>query len=244
MLHDGLDQRMIRERILLTDSHGLLVEGRANLDDRKGEFAVDPGQVASWGISGDAIELSDVVKGRPPSILIGVTGVPGSFTEEMIRTMAGVHDHPIVMPLSNPTKNTEAAPAEIIRWSDGRALVATGSPFDPVSHHGETHQVGQANNVFVFPGIGLGAVVARARAITVEMFLAAARALADCVGDDRLKAGALFPPITDVRAVSRRVALAVIAAAEEGGVGGSLVNPEAAVDAAMWDPVYIPYRPG
>jgi malic enzyme len=244
MLQEGLDQQTVRERILLTDSHGLLVEGRADMEDRKREFAVNPGLVASWGISGDTIDLADVVKGQLPSILIGVTGKPGSITEVMIRTMAGAHDRPIVMPLSNPTKNTEAAPADIIRWSDGRALVATGSPFDPVSHDGETHRIGQANNVFVFPGIGLGAIVARARAITVEMFLAAARALADFVGDDRLKAGALFPPITDVRSLSRRVALAVIAAAEKGGVSESLVNPEAAVDAAMWDPVYLPYRPG
>jgi len=244
MAVEGLNQREIRERILLTDSHGLIVEGRADLEARKGEFAADRAQVASWGISGETIGLDDVVRHRMPSILIGVTGIPGSFTEAMIRTMATAHDRPIVMPLSNPTKNTEATPADIIGWSGGRALVATGSPFDPVEYEGEVHHIGQANNVFVFPGIGLGAIVARARTITVDMFLAAARALADHVTDDCLKTGALFPPITDVRAVSRGVALAVIDAATRGGMGETLVDPEAAVDAAMWDPVYLPYRAG
>jgi malate dehydrogenase (oxaloacetate-decarboxylating) len=162
----------------------------------------------------------------------------------MIRRMAARHERPIVMPLSNPTTNSEAIPADIIRWSDGRALVATGSPFEPVEHHGAIYRIGQANNVFVFPGIGLGAIVGRARSITVDMFLAAAHALADQVTDSDLKEGALYPAITDVRAVSRKVALAVIEAGAGSGVAETLVDPESAVDAAMWDPEYIPYRPG
>ena len=244
MVADGLDSRAAAERIVLTDSKGLVIAGRAGLEERKVEFAADPGLVASWGISGDQIGLDAVVAGHEPSILIGVTGKPGSFTEEMIRGIATHHDRPVVMPLSNPTKNTEAVPADIIRWSEGRALVATGSPFDPVHHDGTTHRIGQANNVFVFPGIGLGAIVGRARAITVDMFLAAADALAECVTDSDLKEGALYPAITDVREVSRRVALAVIEAGARSGAAETLLDPEAAVDAAMWDPCYIPYRPG
>lgn len=242
MIQEGLDENATRERILLTDSHGLVVRGRDGIEERKQEFAADPDLVASWG--GGNIDLAAAVEGLSPSILIGVTGKPDTFTEEMIRSMASRHDRPIVMPLSNPTKNTEATPIDIIRWSDGRALVATGSPFDPVMHGGDLHRIGQANNVFIFPGMGLGAIVARASTITVEMFLAAARALADFVTDETLKSGSLYPPITDVRAVSRKVALAVVDAAATAGIGQALLDPEAAVDAAMWEPVYLPYRAG
>ncbi|MEX1207567.1 MAG: NAD-dependent malic enzyme [Acidimicrobiia bacterium] len=242
MEQEGLDATTVRERILLTDSRGLVVDGREGIEDRKQEFAADPNLVASWGDG--PIELATVIDRMSPSILIGVTGKAGSFTESMIRSMAAHHERPIVMPLSNPTKNTEATPPDIIRWSEGRALVATGSPFAPVEHEGELHRIGQANNVFVFPGIGLGAVVARASKISVGMFLAAARALADFVTDDTLKTGSLYPPITDVRALSKKVALAVIEVATREGIGQTLVDPEAAVDAAMWEPVYLPYRAG
>ncbi|MEX2419335.1 MAG: oxaloacetate-decarboxylating malate dehydrogenase, partial [Acidimicrobiia bacterium] len=242
MEQEGLDATTVRERILLTDSRGLVVDGREGIEDRKQEFAADPNLVASWGDG--PIALATVIDRMSPSILIGVTGKAGSFTESMIRSMAAHHERPIVMPLSNPTKNTEATPPDIIRWSEGRALVATGSPFAPVEHEGELHRIGQANNVFVFPGIGLGAVVARASKISVGMFLAAARALADFVTDDTLKTGSLYPPITDVRALSKKVALAVIEVATREGIGQTLVDPEAAVDAAMWEPVYLPYRAG
>jgi len=244
MMADGLDKESARERLLITDSHGLVIRGRAGLEDRKAEFATDPSLVASWGVSGDEIDLETVVVATAPSILIGVTGHAGSFTVKMIQSMAEKNARPIVMPLSNPTRNSEATPSEIIQWSEGHAIVATGSPFEPVQYEGTNHQIGQANNVFVFPGIGLGAIVGRARAITVEMFLAAAHALAESVTDADLASGSLYPPITMVREVSRRVALAVIAAGVKCGVAESLVFPEDAVDAAMWDPVYIPYRPG
>ncbi|MEX2555558.1 MAG: oxaloacetate-decarboxylating malate dehydrogenase, partial [Actinomycetota bacterium] len=147
MQQEGLDATTVRERILLTDSRGLVVEGREGMEDRKQEFAADPNLVASWGDG--SIDLATVIERMSPSILIGVTGKAGSFTESMIRSMAAHHDRPIVMPLSNPTKNTEATPTDIIRWSAGKALVATGSPFAPVEHEGELHRIGQANNVFV-----------------------------------------------------------------------------------------------
>jgi malic enzyme len=244
MIQDGLAEGAVRDRILVTDSHGLVIDGREGMEERKQEFAANPNLIASWDVAGDSIDLAAVVEGHKPSILIGVTGKPGTFTEAMIRSMSTNHDRPIVMPMSNPTNNTEAKPTDIIGWSDGRALVATGSPFDPVTHNGEVHRIGQANNVFVFPGMGLGAIVGRASTITVGMFLAAARALADFVTDDTMKSGSLYPPITDVRAVSRNVALAVIEAAARGGVGQTLADPESAVEAAMWDPVYVPYRAG
>jgi malate dehydrogenase (oxaloacetate-decarboxylating) len=242
MISDGLPAEEARSRILMTDSRGLVVAGREGLVDRKQEFAADPALVAPWGVAGDTIDLETCVTKHLPSILIGVTGKAGSFTESMVRTMAAGHDRPIIMPLSNPTAMAEAKPADIIPWSEGRALVATGSPFPDVVFEGETHRVGQANNVFVFPGIGLGAMICKARQITVDMFLAAAKALSDSVSDDHLKVGALYPPITDVRAVSRRVAIAVAEAAVDGGVADPTPELESAIDHAMWRPCYLPYR--
>lgn len=243
MEHEGLGRGEAHRRILLTDSRGLVIAGRAGLDDRKAQFAAPPSVVAGWETSGDALDLETTVLGYQPSILIGVTGQPGTFTQPMIAAMAAAHSRPIVMPLSNPTTLSEAHPADILEWSGGRALIGTGSPFDDVHLDGNRHIIGQANNVFVFPGIGLGAVVSRAKQITVGMFLAAASTLADAVDDSRLKQGALFPPITAVRDVSIRVALAVIDAAVADGVAEPLLDPVAAVNRASWDPFYLPYRP-
>jgi malic enzyme len=141
-----------------------------------------------------------------------------------------------VLPLSNPTSFAEATPGDVLAWTGGRALVATGSPFEAVTHDGRRHEIGQANNVFIFPGVGLGAIVAESSVITDTMFLRAATELAASVSDERLATGALFPPIATLRAVSRRIAIAV---AHEAGCAA----PEAEVDAAMWWPAYVPYRP-
>jgi malic enzyme len=149
----------------------------------------------------------------------------------------GPADRPIVLPLSNPTSNAEATPADVLAWTGGRALVATGSPFDAVTIDGVRREIGQANNVFIFPGVGLGAIVAEARVVTDRMFLLAARELADSVTDERLASGALYPPVGTLRTVSRRIALAV--AREAGGID----DVEAAVDGAMWWPEYVPYLP-
>jgi len=243
MVEDGLTDDEARNRIMMTDSRGLVTSDRVGIVDRKQEFATDPARLAGWNVRGDTVDLETCVAHHKPSILIGVTGKPGSFTRTMIEAMATEHDRPIVMPLSNPTAMTEAPPADIIAWSHGRALVATGSPFDDVVHDGELHRIGQANNVFIFPGVGLGTMVSRASMVTVDMFLAAARALADSVGDDHLKVGSLYPPITDVRAVSRRVAIEVAAAAIHEGVAEPVPDLAAQVDRAMWRPCYVPYRP-
>ena len=243
MIEDGLERGEAHRRILLTDSQGLVVSGRSGINDRKAQFAAPPSVVSEWDVSSDLIDLETAVVEFAPSILIGVTGQPGSFTRPMIEAMAKAHERPVVMPMSNPTAFTEAIPADIVDWSQGRALIATGSPFDDVMVAGTRHVIGQANNMFVFPGIGLGAVVSRARRITTPMFLAAARALAAEVDDTRLGEGALFPSISRVREVSRAVALAVAEAAVADGVAEPLFDLEASVDRAIWEPFYLPYRP-
>jgi malic enzyme len=148
--------------------------------------------------------------------------------------------NPIVLPLSNPTANTEARPADVYVWSEGRAIVATGSPFEPVLVGGQQRLVGQANNVFVFPGVGLGAIVAQAREITDRMFLVAARTLSDMISTDRIRQGALYPPLADLRPISRAIAIAVAREARQTGVARMMIDSkiESAVDAAMWTPAY------
>jgi malic enzyme len=184
-------------------------------------------------------ELADIVAAERPTVLIGTTGVAGTFSRDVIEAMAAGTERPIVMPLSNPTAVTEARPDQVLAWSEGRAIVATGSPFPPVG--GKV--IGQANNVFVFPGVGLGAVVSEATRITDTMILAAARTLAGHVTPERFATGALYPPIADLRSISRDITLAVAREAMRSGVAAPNDALEADVDAAMWWPDYVPYVP-
>ncbi len=239
----GVDADGIRQRVFVLDSAGLLVADRRGLDGRKLALATDPARLAGRYRTGVPPTLAETVAWTRPTVLIGVSGRAGLFDEPLVRSMAAHSEAPIVMPLSNPTACTEATPADLLEWTGGRALVATGSPFGEVALGGISHRIGQANNVFVFPGMGLGAVASGARTITDGMFLAAARALAGCVDDDVLKAGALFPPIGHVRAVSRRVAHAVAEQAVADGVAEPCVDVEGVISRAMWEPAYLPYRP-
>jgi malic enzyme len=180
-----------------------------------------------------------------PTILLGATGMPGTFDEPLIAALAERAPRPIVMPLSNPTTASEAIPADVIRWSGGQAIVATGSPFPAVEHDGRRHEIGQANNVFVFPGIGLGAIVAEARSMPDRLFLVAARTLAGEVSAERLARGALYPAVDELRSVTRAIAFAVADAARVDGLAGVGADADlgVAVDAAMWWPDYVPYVP-
>ena len=250
LLAEGVPAEDAQTAIAVVDSHGLVHDGREDLDADKLEVARPAGRLAIDGFVVDAADappaLHEVVRVLRPTILLGATGAPGTFDGALISTMARGVSSPIVMPLSNPTTSSEAFPADVIRWSEGRALVATGSPFPPVELGGRRHEIGQANNVFVFPGLGLGAIVSEARAMTDELFLVAARTLADQVSTARLASGALYPPVEDLRPVSRAVGLSVAEAAVAAGLAG--IAPEtdaaAAIDAAMWWPDYVPYEPG
>jgi malic enzyme len=191
--------------------------------------------------SADRYELETVVRHVAPTVLIGTSARAGAFTEGALREMSARTKRPVVLPLSNPTANSEATPTEVLSWSAGRALVATGSPFDPVEVDGRSRLVGQANNVFVFPGVGLGAIVARTREITDRMFLVAATELAKTVSAERLEQGAIYPPLSDLRSISRRIAIAVVREARDEGLARitSEEEIEAEVNAAMWTPEYL-----
>jgi malate dehydrogenase (oxaloacetate-decarboxylating) len=175
-------------------------------------------------------------------VLIGVTGVPGLFTEEVVRAMAAGNDRPIIMPLSNPTSRAEATAPDVLAWTDGKALVATGSPFTPVTLNGVTYTIAQSNNSYIFPGVGLGVRAVMARRVTNEMMMAAAHALAASVDAEAL-GDSLLPPLTDVRSVSRSIAKAVGAKAIEQGHADALTDTQLdeAIDAKMWRPEYRPY---
>jgi malic enzyme len=244
MADDGMGRPEIARALALVDSRGLVHELRTDLDESKRSFAMSAAFAAELGLELPGTPaLQQVVEQFSPTVLVGTSGVPGMFTEAVVRAMAERCARPVVMPLSNPTANTEANPADVIAWSDGRALVATGSPFPPVTHDGVVHEIGQANNVFIFPGLGLGAIVAEATRISDEMILAAARALAAAVTADRLAAGALYPPVASLRAVSHAIARAVGHEAVNSGLGrSSPATLDTDVDAAMWWPAYVPYH--
>jgi malic enzyme len=245
MLEAGASETDARDSIAMLDSHGLLVEGRPGLDEDKREFAMARDAVASLGLDPDAPgDLHDVVTAFRPLVLLGTTATAGVFREETIRAMAAAHERPIILPLSNPTANTEARPADIAEWTDGRAVVATGSPFPPVEIGGRSHPVPQANNAYVFPGIGLGAIVSEARILPESAFLVAARRLSELAGPRLVEEGHLFPPIAQLRPVAREIAIAVVEHLGELGVARRFA-PEAipdAVDAMMWRPAYVPYE--
>ncbi len=244
MQREGADDATISRAIAMLDTHGLVHAGRSPLDADKLEFALSPDDMAFHGFTGDGpFPLEDVVRHVRPTMLIGTSGTPGTFTEGAIREMARHVPTPVVFPLSNPTSKSEALPEDVLRWSEGRAVVATGSPFPPVEIGGRVRLIGQANNVFVFPGVGLGAIVGEAHEVTDEMFLVAAHTLAEFVSEDRLAAGAVYPPVSSLRDVTRAIAVRVVCQARDCGVGRGFHDEQIvrAVDEAMWYPAYPRY---
>jgi malate dehydrogenase (oxaloacetate-decarboxylating) len=243
LIEEGCAGEDLARAIASLDSHGLLVDDH-DVDVHQRDFAWPRALAAAVGLgAAQPRDLAAVVRAVKPTVLIGISGQPGTFTEPVIRTMAAQVPRPLVLPMSNPTSQCEATPAELLAWTEGRALVATGSPFPPVAFGGRVHRIGQGNNAFVFPGLGLGALLAEAREITDGMFAAAARRLADEVTAADLEAGSLFPPVSDLRRVTAGIAVAVIRQAQREGVGRELADPAAAVAEATWYPEYLPYRP-
>ena len=245
MLDDGMAEAAVRRALVLVDSRGQVHDRREDLDATKRELALPSDAFIDYGFGTEYPGLVETVERVRPTVLVGTTGVGGTFSEEAIRALAAGTERPIVLPLSNPTSVAEATPGDVLRWTGGRALVATGSPFDAVEVDGRRHEVGQANNVFVFPGLGLGAIAAESRGITDRMFLRAARTLAGAVSDDRLASGALYPPVGALRGVTRAIASGVAREAIDAGLAGipGDTDIDALIDAAMWWPRYVPYAP-
>ena len=228
------------------DSHGMLVDDAPIADEHKRVFAWPPALAEKAGLGhGRPRDLMAVVAALKPTMLIGTSGEPGTFTEAVIREMARHVERPLIFPMSNPNSKSEARPADVIAWTGGRALVAVGSPFEPVTWEGRSVKIGQGNNAFVFPGMGLGVLVSEAREVTDAMFATAARQLADEVHPEDLEAGMLFPPISAIRRVTARIAEAVVREARDSGVGRAIPDADvpAAVAAAMWDPGYPALEP-
>ena len=243
MREDGVAPEKIRASRLVFDSRGLLREGSKVAEPHKRELVASADVLSRYGLAGfDDPTPEQVIRGFKPSVLIGATAISGSFRQSMIEEMARHVERPIVMPLSNPTSRAECTAEQAITWSQGRTLVATGSPFDDVLHAGRRHVIGQSNNVFIFPGVGLGAMLSQTRTIDDAMFLTAARTLAGCVTDERLAQGALFPEQSVLRTVSARIAAAVVRHAGQRGSGRRIAEAdvEALVESAIWYPDYIP----
>ncbi len=245
MLEDGMAETDVRRALVLVDSQGQVHDRREDLDHTKRELALPSAAFTDYGFGTEFPALVETIERVRPTVLVGTTGVGGTFDEPVLRALAAGTDRPIVLALSNPTSAAEATPIDVLRWTDGRAFVATGSPFDDVDVDGRRRAIGQANNVFVFPGLGLGAIAAEAGSITDRMFLLAARTLADAVSDDRLADGAIYPPVGDLRAVTRAIATGVAREAVDDGLAG--ISPdeeiEPLIDRAMWWPAYVPYTP-
>jgi len=244
MRSDGLSEEEARRRIWLVDAPGLVHSRQQDLDAFKSEFARPFETVADWAGAPGHIPLLEVVKRVHPTILIGAAAQPQAFTEEIVREMARHVTRPMIFPLSNPTSRCEALPYDLIQWTEGRALIATGSPFDDVEYQGRTIRIGQCNNAYIFPGVGLGVIAAQARRVTDAMFIAAARTLSELAPVRRDPSLALVPPLPEVRDVAKRVAVAVAVQAQRDGVADELPDDELLrrIDATMWTPEYLPYR--
>jgi malate dehydrogenase (oxaloacetate-decarboxylating) len=245
MIDAGLPAGEARRRFYLVDRDGLLLEGMSGLQPFQTPFARPREDVANWAVkSAGHIGITHVAANAAPTLLIGTSGQAHAFSEETVRAMAARVQKPIIFPLSNPTERSEATPAELLAWTEGRAVIGTGSPFPPVTRDGRAFRVDQTNNAYVYPGIGLGAVAVNARAISDGMFLAAARAVANLSPARRDPRANLLPPLADLRHISLQVATAVAEQAVSEGLAepGNEENVAAAIREKMWEPVYAPYR--
>jgi malate dehydrogenase (oxaloacetate-decarboxylating) len=238
MVRDGATEEQATAQVWLVDKQGLLTSNMPDLRDYQQPYARNPEEVNGWAAGGGAISLLDAVRHVHPTILLGTSTAHGAFTREVIEAMSAGVERPVVFPISNPTSRIEAMPADVIAWSKGKALVATGIPVAPVEYEGVTYQIGQANNALLYPGLGLGTIVSGASKVTAGMLLAAAEAVAGQV-DVSAPGAALVPPVQNLRASSATTAVAVVQAAISDGVATKKSdNLVQAVQDAMWQPVY------
>ncbi|MGY0615796.1 NAD-dependent malic enzyme [Vibrio sp. FJH11] len=244
MVSEGISDTQARSQVYMVDRWGLLQEGMPNLLDFQQRLVQKHDNTKEWETEGHGFSLLDVMRHAQPTVLVGVSGAPGLFSQEVIEEMHKHCKRPIVFPLSNPTSRVEATPSDIIRWTNGEALVATGSPFDPVVHEGKTYPIAQCNNSYIFPGIGLGVLAVNAKRVTDEMLMVSSRALATCSPLAINGRGALLPPLEEIHLVSKKIAFSVAKKAIEQGVALEITDEALndAIDQAFWQPVYRRYK--
>ena len=244
MVSEGLTEEQARARIYMVDRFGLLTDDQTNLASFQLPLAQARSRLVEWEDRQEGFSLLDVVCQAKPSVLVGVSGQPGLFSEAVIREMFRHCPQPIVMPLSNPTSRAEARPEDILRWTEGNAVIATGSPFEPVNYKGKIYPISQCNNVYIFPGVGLGVLVSHAKRVTDNMMMAASRTLASCSPLVRGGHGPLLPSINDIREVTQIIALNVALAAQHDGAAIEIPLDTLRHDiaAGFWQPQYLQYK--
>ncbi|ELA7385365.1 NAD-dependent malic enzyme [Vibrio alginolyticus] len=244
MVSEGISDEQARSQVYMVDRWGLLQEGMPNLLDFQQRLVQKHINTKEWENEGNGFSLLDVMRNAKPTVLIGVSGAPGLFSQEVIEEMHKHCKRPIIFPLSNPTSRVEATPNDIIRWTNGEALVATGSPFEPVVHEGRTYPIAQCNNSYIFPGIGLGVLAVNAKRVTDEMLMESSRALATCSPLAINGRGALLPPLEEIHSVSKKIAFAVGKKAIEQGVALEITDEalNVAIEQSFWQPVYRRYK--
>ncbi|KAF7785886.1 malate dehydrogenase (oxaloacetate-decarboxylating) [Pseudoalteromonas rubra] len=244
MVSEGISDEQARSQIFMVDRYGLLAEGMEGLRDFQAALVQSKSALEAWNFSGEFASLLDVMHCAQPDILIGVSGQPGLFTEQVIKAMHTGCERPIIFPLSNPSRQVEAHPKDVIEWTQGQAIVATGSPFEPVEFNGETFTIPQCNNSYIFPGIGLGVLAAKASRITESMLMIASEMLAESSPWANTGKGSLLPSLVEIEPLSKRIAFAVAKKAMEEGV--ALEMPEdliwAAIEKNYWLPEYRNYK--
>jgi malate dehydrogenase (oxaloacetate-decarboxylating) len=240
----GASQEQARRSFYAIDRYGLVTENGRDVRPEQLPYARTDQEVASWRQPNGEITLLDVVRNAKPTVLIGVSGQPGAFSEQAVREMAKYAARPIIFPLSNPTSRSEATPHDLLNWTDGRALIGTGSPFEPVTVAGKQIHVAQTNNSYIFPGLALGIIAARARRVTDKMIKAAAQELVRHLPTQKDKNASLLPPISDARQLGRLIGHAVGLQAIQDGQ--AQISDETALNrelqANIWEPVYVPYE--
>jgi len=244
MVSEGIPEEQARGQVFMVDRWGLLTNDMPNLLDFQKKLVINRDKLIDWKTASNDISLLEVIKNAKPNILIGVSGVPGLFSEEVITEMHKHCPRPIVFPLSNPTSRVEATPEDILKWTKGKALVATGSPFDPVKINNKSIYIAQCNNSYIFPGIGLGVLACGAKRVTDEMLMESSRALAECSPLAQNGIGSLLPPLEKIREVSIHIAFAVAKKAMEQGKAAQLSDEKLMekIQANFWTPSYRPYK--
>lgn len=244
MVSEGVSPLKARSQVFMVDRFGLLTQGMDDLRDFQQRLVQSKLALASWEISGEYASLLEVMHGAKPDILIGVSGQAGLFSEEVIKAMKQHCDKPIIFPLSNPSRQVEATPEQVINWTNGEVIVATGSPFDPVEYQGKTFSIAQCNNSYIFPGIGLGVISANIKRITDKMLQVASETLAAASPLANTGEGALLPPFTEIAQLSKDMAYAVAKVAYEQGLALELPDDEllAKIERNFWQPEYRQYR--